>query len=88
VSIRWIRVLADSRCISEARNECWYVFSIESKSLTVLPRSTLPATAIAPCLRQQRLGERRLARRPIPHQPYSTNVLRRELRHGGFPKSG
>ena len=31
---------------------------------------------------EQRLGERRLARRTITYQRYSTNLFRRELRHG------
>ena len=35
-------------------------------------------------LGEQRLGERRLARRTITYQRYSTNVFRRELRHGGL----
>ena len=62
-------MLADSRCISDARNECWYVFSIESKSLTVLPRSTLPATAIAPAFASSASASVVLPDAPSPTNP-------------------
>ena len=63
VSIRWMRVSGVSRCRTDERSECCHVFSSGSKSLTVVPRSTVPASLIAPVFEQQRLGERGLARR-------------------------
>ena len=50
VSTMWTRVPAVSRCTSDERSECWYVFSSGSKSLTVVPRSTLPGAGIIPAL--------------------------------------
>jgi hypothetical protein len=48
VSIRWTRVSCVSRCTTDARSECCHDFSSGSKSLTVVPRSTVPASLIAP----------------------------------------
>ena len=48
VSTRWTRVFCVSRWTTDARSECCQVFSSGSKSLTVVPRSTVPASLIAP----------------------------------------
>ena len=47
VSIRWMRVPSTSKCSTDARSECCQDFSSGSKSLTVVPRSTLPSAGIA-----------------------------------------
>ena len=50
VSIMCTRVPAVSRCRTDARSECFQVLSSGSKSLTDVPRSTLPMAWIAPAL--------------------------------------
>src|SRR5881396_3639438 len=47
VSIRWMRVPSISKLSTDERSECCQDFSSGSKSLTVVPRSTLPATGSA-----------------------------------------
>ena len=75
VSIRWIRASGVSRCMIDARSECWSRSSRAGRSR----RRWCRARRCRPhrtCLRgEQRLGERRLAGRPVPHQRYGTKLL-------------
>ena len=48
VSMRWMRVPPVSQWSTDERSECRYCFSSGSKSLTVVPRSTVPAAGSAP----------------------------------------
>ena len=74
VSTRWIRVSCVSRCSTDARSECWYVFSIGSKSLTVVPRSTVPASLMAPAF-----SRRASASVVLPEAPWPTSATVRIL---------
>jgi hypothetical protein len=51
VSIRWMRVSACFRCITDEFSECCRRRSSGSWSLTVEPRSRLPGAAIMPAFR-------------------------------------
>ena len=65
-----------SRCSTDARSECCQVFSSGSKSLTVVPRSTLPGCLDRAGLVQQRLGERGLARCAVPDERHACGCSR------------
>ena len=63
------RVSCVSRCSTDARSECWYVFSSGSKSLTVVPRSTVPASLMAPAF-----SSRASASVVLPEAPWPTSA--------------
>ena len=81
VSIMCTRVSCVSRCSTEDRSECCQVFSSGSKSLTVVPRSTLPADWIAPALSSSASASVVLPDAPCPTSASVRMLVGGEFRH-------